>query len=72
MTPHFCGFHQHYTDGECKAGKRSLNRNDLAIRIADIDFMLGDGEEAQSRGYSANKALEVERVTLEALRDVLP
>jgi len=68
MTPTYCHFHRHWTDGECVSGKRSLNRNDLAIRISDITALLDDDEGSQSRGYYANRALRLERQFLEQLR----
>ena len=71
MTPIYCPFHEHWTDGHCAAGKRSINRHDVTLRISDIDALLGDDESSQSRGFTANKALEVERAMLTALQDAL-
>lgn len=71
MQPTYCPYHQHFTDGNCQAGRRSLNRNDLSIRIRDIDAMLDDDESAQSRGYLANMALLAEKAQLDFLRSVL-
>ena len=72
MTPTYCAFHRHFTDGPCVAGKRSLNRHYLTLRIGDITAALDDDESAQSRGYLGNKALEIERSQLEMVRGVLP
>lgn len=71
MTPKYCGFHKHWTDGDCYTGKRELTRHDVTQRLADIDFMLADNEGAASRGYYANKSLEGERAMLLAMRQAI-
>jgi hypothetical protein len=70
MNPQYCPFHQRWTDGPCEAAKRSLNRHDVQLRLSAIQDILGDGETVQFLGYSATSALEVERATLQALRDM--
>lgn len=71
MQPTYCSYHQHFTDGPCQAGRRSLTRHDLFIRIKDIDALLDDDEGAQSRGYVANLALQAEKAQLQVLLNAL-
>jgi len=71
IEPKFCSYHQHWTNGSCAAGKRSLNRNDLTVRICDIDAMLADPETVQSNGFAHNAELRAEQVSLEYLRDAV-
>ena len=69
MTPTFCTADQHWTDGPCAPGKQSLGRLQLTRRLNELDTILGDGEERQSRGWVGTQALEAERVHLTYLRD---
>ena len=71
MTPTYCMFHRHWTDGRCLAGKRNLDRHDLTLRLAAIESILSEEEERQSRGYEGVSALEAERLYLEHLRDTV-